>query len=146
GLAGVLSDPSNQDRPHRDRSVSVLHRVERTTAYNDGMGRITVRIVAAIGRALVGAFAGFISVALVTFIATDYFRLDLIENSTAGDRLFNRLISIGAAMGAVVAAAFGTQRITGRLGRTLKGTAWGAVGGVVVGACLGYVSGPLWGP
>lgn len=101
--------------------------------------------MAAVGRALVGAFAGFVSTALFAIIATDYFRLDFIENSTYGDRLFNRLIGIGAAIGSGMAVGFGTWQIGGRLGRTLRGTAWGAVARVVIGAILGYTLGSLTG-
>lgn len=102
------------------------------------IGSRTLRVAAwalrIVGRALVGAFAGFVVVGMATVIATDYFRLFTL----AGDYSFHNVVGVGSVAFALIAAVSGKTEIKRRAGATVQWTAWGGVAGVLVGAFLGF--------
>ena len=70
-------------------------------------GSLIKRIAASGLRAIVGALAGFVIVAIVTLIATDYFGSAALKDSAFAKRLVVWLFGVGAALGAIVAVLFG---------------------------------------
>jgi hypothetical protein len=102
------------------------------------MERGVSRISAAVGKALLGAFAGLFCVAMARLIATDDFSLGVLESS-AKSRLLVMLICVVTATGAVMAVVFGAWEFPGRIGTALKGMACGTIVGLSAGATLGFV-------
>ena len=90
-----------------------------------------------VGRALVGASAGFIIVGFATFIATEYFRLFTL----ADNRSFLTVVGVGSVTIALIAAVSGKTEIRGRFEATVKRMCLSTVAGTLAGVTLGSTAG-----
>jgi hypothetical protein len=107
--------------------------------YDVGMDRGVSRIIVAIGRALLGAFAGFFCALVATLLTDHCFGVGFLENLAKGDRLL--VLGALTASGAIVAVVFGAREIRRRIGTALKGMAWGTVVGLLAGTTVAFVLG-----
>jgi hypothetical protein len=102
------------------------------------MDRIVSRPIAAIGRALIGAIAGFFCAVVATLLTNHDFGLGFLENFPKGDRLL--VVGALTASGAIAAVIFGAREFPRRIGTALKGMAWGVVVGLLAGALAAGVA------
>jgi hypothetical protein len=104
-------------------------------------GSSALAIIRALGRALIGAFAGLVMVGLTLLIASDYFRLITFKDPATHDSFFRTAIGVGAAAFAFIAVVSGGAEIRGRAGLVIQGVLAGTAAGVVAGGVFGPVLG-----
>jgi hypothetical protein len=98
-----------------------------------------------LGRALIGAFAGLVMVALALFIASNYLGFFILEEPATRDPFFQTAVGLGAVVFALLAIVSGGAEIGERAGAAIKGVLAGTAFGVVAGAVLGTLIGAAGG-